>query len=31
VNTWDERKRRETLERRGLDFADAETVFAGEP
>jgi hypothetical protein len=29
VNTWDERKRRETLERRGLDFADAETVFVG--
>jgi uncharacterized DUF497 family protein len=29
VNTWDERKRRQTLEGRGLDFADAETVFAG--
>ena len=29
MNTWDERKRRQTLEGRGLDFADAETVFAG--
>jgi uncharacterized DUF497 family protein len=27
--TWDESKRRRTLEERGLDFADAETVFAG--
>jgi len=24
---WDERKRQRTLEERGLDFADAETVF----
>ena len=27
--TWDERKRQMTLGRRGLDFADAERVFAG--
>lgn len=30
MNTWDESKRRETLQRRGLDFADAESVFAGD-
>lgn len=27
--TWNEEKRRSTLQHRGLDFADAETVFAG--
>jgi uncharacterized DUF497 family protein len=27
--TWDEPKRRRTLAERGLDFADAEKVFAG--
>jgi uncharacterized DUF497 family protein len=27
--TWDEGKRRATLAERGLDFADAELVFAG--
>ncbi len=27
--TWDENKRRTNLERHGLDFADAEQVFAG--
>ena len=27
--TWHEPKRRTTLDRRGLDFADAESVFAG--
>jgi uncharacterized DUF497 family protein len=27
--TWDETKRRKTLKERGLDFADAEQVFAG--
>ena len=27
--TWDETKRRKTLEKRGLDFADADKVFAG--
>ena len=27
--TWDEAKRRKTLNERGLDFADAERVFAG--
>ena len=26
---WDEAKRAKTLAERGLDFADAETVFAG--
>ena len=26
---WDEEKRRRTLNERGLDFADAEEVFAG--
>ena len=26
---WDDEKRRRTLEERGLDFADCETVFAG--
>jgi uncharacterized DUF497 family protein len=26
---WDEAKRKRTLKERGLDFADAETVFAG--
>jgi uncharacterized DUF497 family protein len=29
ANTWDEAKRRITLAERGLDFADAELVFAG--
>jgi uncharacterized protein len=29
ANTWDERKRRRTLAGRGLDFAQAEQVFAG--
>ena len=29
MNTWDEAKRRATLAERGLDFADAEMVFAG--
>ena len=28
--TWDEAKRRKTLHERGLDFADAEIVFAGD-
>lgn len=28
--TWDETKRRENLRKHGLDFADAERVFAGE-
>jgi uncharacterized DUF497 family protein len=27
--TWDEAKRQSALEARGLDFADAETVFSG--
>jgi uncharacterized DUF497 family protein len=27
--TWDERKRRKTLAERGLDFADADSLFAG--
>ncbi|MEI7867914.1 MAG: BrnT family toxin [Candidatus Methylumidiphilus sp.] len=27
--TWDETKRQATLRDRGLDYADAETVFAG--
>ncbi|HVA14037.1 MAG TPA: BrnT family toxin [Stellaceae bacterium] len=27
--TWDETKRRRTIEDRGLDFADAAKVFAG--
>ena len=29
MNTWDEAKRRATIEERGLDFADAEEIFAG--
>jgi uncharacterized DUF497 family protein len=29
MNTWDEAKRRATLRQRGLDFADAEEIFAG--
>jgi uncharacterized DUF497 family protein len=29
VNSWDEPKRQITLAKRGLDFADAELVFAG--
>ena len=29
MNTWDETKRIKTLAERGLDFADAEKVFAG--
>jgi hypothetical protein len=29
MNTWDEAKRQATLHERGLDFADAELVFAG--
>lgn len=28
ASTWDEAKRRRTLAERGLDFADAELVFA---
>jgi uncharacterized DUF497 family protein len=28
--TWDEEKRRRTLEARGLDFADARRVFDGD-
>jgi uncharacterized DUF497 family protein len=27
---WDEAKRRSNLHRHGIDFADAESVFAGE-
>ncbi len=27
--TWDELKRKKTLDERGLDFADAKTVFDG--
>jgi uncharacterized DUF497 family protein len=27
--TWDERKRRINLRKHGIDFADAEAVFAG--
>jgi uncharacterized DUF497 family protein len=29
VNTWDEAERRTTFAERGLDFAEAELVFAG--
>ena len=29
MNSWDEAKRRGTLSERGLDFADAELIFAG--
>lgn len=29
MNTWDEAKRKKTIEDRGLDFADAAKVFAG--
>jgi uncharacterized DUF497 family protein len=29
MNTWDEVKRQATLRERGLDFADAEKLFAG--
>jgi uncharacterized DUF497 family protein len=29
ANSWDETKRQRTLAERGLDFADAELVFAG--
>ncbi|HYM29667.1 MAG TPA: BrnT family toxin [Candidatus Cybelea sp.] len=29
MNSWDEAKRRVTLAERGLDFADAEQIFAG--
>lgn len=29
MNTWDDAKRRRTPVERGLDFADAELVFAG--
>jgi uncharacterized protein len=29
ASTWDEAKRAKTLAERGLDFADAEKVFAG--
>jgi uncharacterized DUF497 family protein len=29
MNTWDEAKRQATLRERGLDFADAEEIFAG--
>ena len=28
-NTWDEAKRRITIVKRGLDFAEAEAIFAG--
>jgi len=27
--TWDEKKRKTTIKKRGLDFADAQIVFAG--
>ena len=27
--TWDEAKRKENLEKHGIDFVDAETIFAG--
>ena len=27
--TWDEKKRKTTIRKRGLDFADAEAVFSG--
>ena len=30
MNTWDEAKRQATLRERGLDFADAEEVFASQ-
>ena len=30
MNTWDEAKRQATLRERGLDFADAEEIFAGD-
>jgi uncharacterized DUF497 family protein len=29
ANNWDDAKRRATLAERGLDFADAELIFAG--
>ncbi len=29
MNCWDEAKRRATLAERGLDFAEAELIFAG--
>jgi uncharacterized DUF497 family protein len=29
TNSWNEAKRRATLAERGLDFADAELIFAG--
>jgi hypothetical protein len=29
MNSWDDTKRRRTLDERGMDFADAELVFAG--
>ena len=29
MNSWDEAKRQATLAERGLDFADAELIFAG--
>ena len=29
TNSWDDAKRLKTLEERGLDFAEAELVFAG--
>jgi uncharacterized DUF497 family protein len=29
MNSWDEAKRRATVAERGLDFADAELIFAG--
>jgi len=29
MNTWHEAKRQKTLAERGLDFANADTVFAG--
>ncbi len=29
VFTWDEAKRKENLQKHGIDFADAETIFTG--
>lgn len=29
MNSWDEAKRAQTLQERGLDFADAERIFEG--
>lgn len=30
MNEWDEAKRAQTIRERGLDFAEAETVFGGD-